>query len=412
MLTHRFPFPPNRGDRIRSYHLLRELASEFSVTIGSIADEPVTKAQQNHIAEFCEDVFVFKPSRLSRWCGAASSILNGKSITEGMFSSRSLFNQISQRQKRQPFEAVLVFCSSMYPFVDHAAFQNSRILVDLVDVDSRKWEQLGDEARFPKNRIYRRESKLLRQLEQQIANSADGVTLVSEEEAELYRRTVRVPRQQTIAGISNGVDTDFFQPGISNVTPKRPEDNSDSRGGLPLRLVFTGVMNYHPNVEGIEWFCREILPQVQSKTAAQIQIVGRRPAARVKALAQLDGVDVVGEVPDVRPFLNQADVAISPLKLARGIQNKVLEAMAMQLPVVCTPQSAEGICGDDGVHFLLADSVDEWCNALVDLSNDNERRHLLATAARRLVVNSYSWSAQLQPMLELLKPSTRELVHV
>ena len=411
MLTHRFPFPPNRGDRIRSYHLLRELSREYSVTLGSIADEPVTKAQRSHVAGFCEDVFVSELTCMSRWYRAAKSVLSGKSITEGMFASQSLLKQL-QRRQQQPFDAVLVFCSSMFPYVDQVAFQESRVVVDLVDVDSCKWEQMGNEASFPKQQIYRRESVAVRKLEQRIANSASAVTLVSEEEADLYRRTVAVPQGQTVAGLSNGVDTVFFQPENSKTSLERLDHEPNSRGNTPLRLVFTGVLNYHPNVEGIVWFCREVLPKIQSKTAATIQIVGRSPSARVKALKQLDGVEVVGEVPDVRPFLNQADVAISPLKLARGIQNKVLEAMAMQLPVVCTHQSAEGICGDDGVHFLLADSVDEWSAALVDLSNDQQRRHILATAARRLVVNSYSWSAQLQPMLKLLKPNTQEIIHV
>ena len=311
-----------------------------------------------------------------------------------MFASPGFSQELTQRQLSQPYDAVFVFCSSMFPYIEKSEFKNTRVVVDLVDVDSQKWEQLGRVAIFPKRSVFLREAKRLRVVEQRIADRANAVTLVSNEEASLYRSVVRVPGQTKIAGISNGVNTDYFQPSVSNC----------EHDGRAVRLVFTGVMNYTPNVKGMEWFCRKVLPRLQGKIDVQTTIVGRSPNARVRSLGFLDGVEVTGEVEDVRPYLNSADIVISPLSLARGIQNKVLEAMAMQRAVVCTSQSAEGISGRNQVHFVIADTVDQWCDALVDLSKNRPKRERLASAARQLVVQSYSWSAQTKPMLDLLTP--------
>jgi len=413
MLTHRFPYPPDRGDRIRSYHLLRVLAREFNVTLGAIADEPVSASQQQHIEGLCEQVVIGQPGKIERLLGAAKSVARRRSITEGMFASGSLMTQITQFQNRNPFDRVVVFCSSMFRYVDTAGFRGTRIVVDLVDVDSRKWEQLGRENRFPKSLVFRREADRVQCLEQRIADTVDAVVLVSADEAALYRETVDVPDSQTVLGVSNGVDTEYFRPTRSRTRaefdgdPPRAELSAISATTTPLRLVFTGVMNYSPNVSGMEWFCREVLPALQKRIDVSLKIVGRSPNAQAQLLDRLSGVEVVGEVPDVRPYLSEADIAISPLKLARGIQNKVLEAMAIGCPVVCTSQSAQGIDGEDGIHFVIADTVEDWCRALTELHLDQDRCQRLLGAARHLVVSAYSWSARLGPILQLLNPSSQ-----
>ena len=403
MLTHRFPYPANRGDRIRSYNLLREMSRKFEVTLGALVDEPMTMAELEHVEAICDQVVVDRVSRPKRLWGAAKSVLRRKSITEGAFASSYLFKQIAKLHSKEPFDSVLVFCSSMFPYVDRPEFTNASVVVDLVDVDSRKWEQMSNQSGFFKNQIYGRESKRVRSLEQRIVNTASAVTLVSSAEADLFEQLVNIPETQTIQAISNGVDTDFFKPRLSSSCDKAEQGTVGSNES-PLRLVFTGVMNYPPNVAGMEWFCRQVLPKLQSQINVELKIVGRFPNSRVESLGALSGVEVVGAVPDVRPFLAEADVAISPLKLARGIQNKVLEAMAMGTPVVCTSQSAEGIDGEDGVHMLIADDEIDWCSALSTLSRDKEFRNLLATSARSLVLNEYSWSAKTKPMFELLNP--------
>ena len=404
MLTQRFPYPANRGDRIRSYNLLRELSREFDVTLAALADEPISPSELQHVEAICDRVIVDRLGRGSRIWGAAKSVMRRKSISEGFFSSKLLSRQVVKIHRANPFDSVLVFCSSMFPYVDRPEFKDTKLVVDLVDVDSQKWDQLGRESRFPKSIVFAWESARVRSLEQRIVQSASSVTLVSSSEAKLLEEKLKIPNQQTLCSISNGVDTDYFESAASS-----------GRGRVearPLRLVFTGVMNYPPNVDGIDWFCRKVLPRLGAQIDVKLKIVGRFPNQRVQALGDLPGVEVVGAVPDVRPFLDDADVAISPLKLARGIQNKVLEAMDMGKPVVCSSQSAVGIDCEDGVHLLIADSVADWCSALNTLRHDSEFGDSLARNARSLVSKEYSWSAKITPMLDLLRPDLQAPIRV
>ena len=198
MLTHRFPYPPNRGDRIRSYNLLRVLNQNCDVTLASIVDEPVSQSQLLHVQKFSEQVLISRPGKLKRLFNAAKSILTRKSITEGMFASPLLAKQVLKIHQQNPFDVVLVFCSSMFPYIDYPAFANARIVVDLVDVDSRKWEQMSQDSGFPKNQIFQRESRRVKELEQRIADTADAVTLVSDDEAAVFRETVKVSESQLI----------------------------------------------------------------------------------------------------------------------------------------------------------------------------------------------------------------------
>lgn len=401
MLTHRFPFPPDRGDRIRSYNTLRFLTEEFSVTLASVANEPVQSNHLQHVQSMCEDVLIGRRSRATRLRGVVDALCRSKSLTEGMLHSRQLACRVTQLQKTQAFDAVFVFCSSMFPYVDQEAFRDVTMLVDLVDVDSQKWKQMSKESGLLKGYVLGREMRLVRQLEQRIAQRADAITLVSDEEALLYSKTIDVPQSATVQGVGNGVDAGYFAPAASFESPF----DSQHEG---LNLVFTGVLNYYPNVAGVDWFCRQVLPLVQKRLNVSFKIVGRSPNAKVRSLANVPGVELVGSVPDVRPYLACADVVVSPLKLARGIQNKVLEAMAMQRPVICTSPSAEGISGEHGTHFLIADTVEQWCDELIRLNEDASLRRKIAAAARKRVVEEYSWTARLQPFVELLRPSKNE----
>lgn len=413
-LTHRFPYPPNRGDRIRSYNMLRVLAETFEVTLACPHDETVSADQLQHVQQFCTAIHTH-PTGKARWVRAGASAISGRSLTEGLFTSRALQQSILQEHAQQPFDAVLVFCSSMYPYVAHSAFRGSRVVVDLVDVDSMKWEQLANEAMLLKRPIYALEARRVRVLEQRIAENVGAIALVSDNEAAAFRS--RVTSQSPIIGVSNGVNTDYFRPRSVAATDtsegrkptgelrvvKTSHSSSDcNQSQTACRLVFTGVLDYTPNVEGMRWFCERILPGLRKVRDFQLDIVGRRANAAVQKLASIDGVNLVGEVPDVRPYLHVADVAISPLKLARGIQNKVLEAMACRLPVIATTQSAEGIDATDGQELLIADTEDQWHTALLRLANDPEERQQFGTAARALVVNHYSWKSKLQQLEELL----------
>lgn len=390
MLTHRFPYPPNRGDRIRSYNLLRLLAESYDVSLACPHDEPIAPSEMQHVRELCESVMTERLN-LTRWFRALTSLARGASLTEGLFDIPTLRRQVQQAQKEHPYDVVLVFCSSMYPYVRVESFSGTPLTVDVVDVDSEKWRQMSEERTGPKSWIYGVESKRVKQLEIEIGSAADAVTLVSESEAELFNQVASPP--QPAIGVSNGVDTAFFDRGEKTLP-----------GSGPLRLVFTGVMDYPPNVEGVRWFCEKVLPKFAENNDVHFEIVGRNPNRKVLELNELPNVEVVGAVPDIRPRLHAASVAISPLHLARGIQNKVLEAMAAGLPVISTPQSATGIDGDPGKHFLIAETADEWCEALRTFAGDADYRVQVGQAARQFVVDRYSWNARLAPITSVLEP--------
>ncbi len=364
---------------------------------------------------YCREILT-EPVGRSRWIKAVGSAAKGRSLTEGLFANASLQRSILQSQRRLKFDSVFVFCSSMYPYVDHAAFAGVRKVVDLVDVDSMKWEQLSRESSAPKRPVYGLEARRVKRLEQTIADQADAVILVSDSEADEFRN--RIQTDTPIEGVSNGVDTDYFRPLDSLSNPRdesrvarssnikhSPNSTNSSQlatsNSAACRLVFTGVLDYPPNVEGMRWFCNDILPRLRERIDVRLNIVGRRPNQIVKQLAQIDGVTLVGEVPDVRPHLHAADIAISPLKLARGIQNKVLEAMASGLPVVTTSQSAEGIDAIDGQEFVIADTVEAWLESLSQLSQDAPKRQSIGQSARQRVLDDYSWQAKLAPLTQL-----------
>jgi sugar transferase (PEP-CTERM/EpsH1 system associated) len=362
------------------------------VTLACPHDEPVTKEQLDHVEQLTHRVITFPQTR-TKWLHAGTRFVSGRSITEGVFFNRQLSRQILQQHQSTPFEAAVVFCSSMYPYVSSKPFDDLPKIVDLVDVDSKKLKQLADEASGAKRAVYHREFKTIRKLEQQVADQTDAVVLVSEDEAELFRQ--EVPGSSPVYGISNGVDTEFFRP---------PEvDRSDRTANC--QLVFTGVMDYTPNIEGMLWFCNEIFPRFHEQTGALLKIVGRRPVSAIEKLNNLPGVEVTGEVPDVRPYLEEADIAVSPLKLARGIQNKVLEAMASGLPVISTKEAAEGIDGQHDTEFLIADSVAEWQGSLQALSTDPQQRQRIGQAARQKVEAHYGWHAKLSPIINLIETS-------
>ena len=391
-LAHRFPYPPNRGDRIRSYNLLRFLSDSFAVTLACPHEEPIESSQREHLDHFCDSIITCRTSP-TRWIGAAGMFAKGRSLSEGLFRSTEIWNRVCDLQRTEPFDVAFVFCSSMFSYIRDPVFAGTHTIVDLVDVDSHKWSQMSGQASWPKSWIYDAEAKRVRALEKEISLRAHAVTLVSDDEAKLFDEVVAPPFPAV--GVRNGVDAEYFAPSISREAS--PGDTT-----RPIRLVFTGVMDYSPNVEGMIWFCKEVLPQLRQRVDVSLDVVGRRPSRRVRQLDDPPAVNIVGAVPDVRPYLSKAEIAISPLHLARGIQNKVLEAMASGLPVVSTPQSAVGIDGRPGVDLLVASDLDEWCAAIESLASNPAMRLEMGANARRLVEEKYNWDICLNSFLTLL----------
>jgi sugar transferase (PEP-CTERM/EpsH1 system associated) len=271
--------------------------------------------------------------------------------------------------------------------------RRSRILVDFVDVDSEKWAAYAATKRFPFRQIYGREACQLLRFDRAVAAKANTSIFVSEAEADLFR--VRAPEsREKVVAISNGVDFTYFSPENAGEKPHFPEGPN---------IVFTGQMDYWPNVDAVVWFSDSVLPTIREKfPGATFYIVGAHPSAAVQALASRPGIVVTGRVSDVRPYIAHADVVVAPLRIGRGIQNKVLEGMAMARPVVATPQALEGIDARPGSHVLLAKDIDGFISC-VERILDPLLAKAVGVAARERVLQRYDWSNSLAKYDRLLR---------
>ena len=389
MLTQRAPFPPDRGDRIRSYNLLKQLSKHWNVSLACLNDEPVSEMQRTELERLCFRVVIEENAGLARWLRAMRSAAKGRSLTEGIFQSNTLTSAIKNWTDETAFDAALVYCSSMMQYVESPSCSKLPVVADLVDVDSEKWREHADRAkRSWKHWVYRFESKRVRFLEKEIAQRAKAITLVSDDEAKLFES--EVSQDTHVVGVGNGVDATNFR------TTQTKQDES-------IELLFVGVLDYYPNVEGVSWFVQEVLPKLRDKLQFRMKIVGRKPCPAILRLANEKNVEVFGDVPDVRTYLDNADIVVAPLRLARGIQNKVLEAMASALPVVLTQAAATGIDGRDQEHFYVGGSVAQFAANVQQLADDQDLRACVGQAARTLVEQEYNWTSRLQPLVDLLK---------
>ena len=371
-LSQRIPEPPNKGDKIRSHHLLKRIASRHSVHVACLLDEAGERPHVERAREWAASVTwrVRRPVE-SAWRGATAP-LAGRPITVGYFRSGGLAQDVRGLLARESIDVVVVYCSSMAGYV--GSWDGPKVL-DFVDVDSEKWGQYARESGIPRRAIYALEQRLLRSYEKRLVKEFDRSILISEAERSVFATFADAERVEVV---TNGVDVQSF----ARRGPRATEP----------RLVFVGALDYFANEDGVIRFAREAMPAVRERVpGARLRVVGRKPGPAVRALAELPGVDVVGEVDDVREELWGAALAVVPLRIAQGLQNKVLEAMAAGIPVVSSPAAVRGIEGESGGEFLRADGPDEWAGAVERvLSNPGEAEEMVARALR-MVRERYSW---------------------
>ena len=367
-LAHRLPFPPDRGDRIRGYHIVRHLAERARVHLVAFADReaeaPVAPEFRDLLAS-CAVVV----RRKSRARAAGEALLTGKPLSLTAFADARIAAAV---ERVGAVDAAYVFSGQMAQYLPVAA---SCTVMDFVDLDSVKFADYAAGASCGMRWLYAREARLLSAFERQIARQVDASLFVSAAEAALLLGA---------RAVENGIDAARFDP--ARVRPV-------AEHGL---IVFTGQMDYPPNIDAVRWFAREVLPAVRAEhRQTRFAIVGRAPTAAVRALAG-EGVIVTGEVHDVRPWLAAAAVVVAPLRIARGVQNKVLEAMAMARPVVATPAASEGI--DHGGTIHVADGALAFVAAVTALLD----RPAAAPEARARVLARYAWPARLASLDTLL----------
>jgi sugar transferase (PEP-CTERM/EpsH1 system associated) len=390
-LAHRIPFPPDRGDKIRSFNILRHLCQLTRVHLACFADDHADAAHLPALREALGGALGeahVEVRTTSRAAAGARALLTGKPVSLTLFDSGAMRGFAHRILARPEVATAFVFSGQMAQFVP----AGPRLVMDFVDMDSAKFEAYAAQG-GPLASVHRREARRLFAFERETAARAAVSLFVSDAEADLFRARAALP-QADIRALHNGVDLHFYRPGAVPAVPAPAR---------PL-IVFTGQMDYAPNVDAVRWFAQAVLPQIPR---AHFAIVGRNPADAVKRLAG-ERVTVTGAVPDTRAWLAAADVVAAPLRIARGVQNKVLEAMAMGRAVVASPAAHEGIEAEAARDLLVADSAEEQARAIRHLLSDPSRAAALGAAARRRMEEAYSWEARLAPLAALLGTPARK----
>jgi len=390
LLIHRIPYPPNKGDKIRSYNLLKHLARDYRVHLATFVDDADDWQHVPTVEAMCASSHFAALNPMLARVRSLGALLKNRSLSLDYYQDAALQRWVDQTVAAHAIKRVLVFSSAMAQYADN--YPDARRVIDFCDVDSDKWRQYADKKSWPMSWLYRHEARQLLRYERQVASQYDASLFVSGPEADLFRQLAPESTAR-IGHFSNGVDTDYFSPEHALATPYAPGERA---------LVFTGAMDYWPNVDAVQWFCDEVFPLLRRQDPAlRFYIVGSRPAPQVQALGQAAGVTVTGTVPDVRPYIRHARVAVAPLRIARGIQNKVLEAMAMATPVVVSPQALEGIAAEPGRDLLLAADAQGFADAVTQLLARGD--DTMGLAARARVEHHYSWPSNLACIGEKLE---------
>ncbi len=396
-LTHRVPWPPNRGDKIRSHHILRKLMEYAPVHLACFADDNAESLEDSDIRASLASMQIVQRNK-SNWRAGIEALASGRPVSLTSFDSSEIRDYVGDILRTRPIDCIFVFSGQMAQFIPEDF--SGRLVMDFADVDSAKFESYAKEGSGPMAWINRREGELLRAFEKRIGIVADHSLFVSEAEAQLFRQRSGLDDQK-VKALGNGIDLGFYDP------TKVVAITRDKTGPL---IIFTGQMDYRPNVEAVVSLSREAMPQIlKQHPDAQFAIVGRAPTTDVSRLDGLNGTIVTGSVDDIRCWLKAADIVVAPLRIARGIQNKVLEAMAMGKPVVASAAAAQGIEAENGQHFCVADDVQHEAMLVSDLLSDSKKAKALGNRACALIRSNYSWETQLTDLAALCGIDVPEL---
>lgn len=391
MLVHRIPYPPNKGDKIRSFNLLKQLAEHYEIHLGCFIDDPFDLQYQASLKQWCASVCCVRQSKWQAKLIGLTGFITHNAITLPYYFSVTMQNWVNRTLAENPINQVVVYSSSMAQYVDKTEYRSLNRVIDFVDIDSDKWRQYANKSKGLKRWFYHREARLLQRYEIDICARFNSSLFVSEDEAEAFRTLVEPEQRNKVHSLLNGVDVDFFTP---------EANTNEAEVTLPEQyIVFTGAMDYWANVDAVCWFCQHTWPRLRHRyPQLHFMIVGGNPSAEVRALSKHAGVIVTGRVHDVRTYIKAARFAVAPMLIARGIQNKVLEAMAMNKAVVCTSMAMEGINAPITEDAVVADGVDGFTKACLEqLQRPTEVCH-----NRQWILQHFTWRQTLAKLSQFI----------
>ena len=392
-ISHRIPYPPNKGDKIRTFNEIRYLSKKFKIDLVSFADNPADMKHVEDLKSYCRNVFIYPLSPLKGKIKGFQRLASGRTISEGYFFNAAASRKVGELIGRYDYKAIFCFSSPTAEYVIKNFFLidkkriKPRLIMDFCDVDSVKWGQYSKTTNFPLNWIYKTESKRLLAYEKKINKMFDASVFVSQNETQLFK--MLFPEAINLFSVSNGVDTKYFS------------SNQNRKTSNKKKMMFAGAMDYYANIEGVTWFCKEILPHIKKRIPElEFYIVGNNPSSEIKALEN-NHITVTGFVEDIRAYYAKADLCVIPLRIARGIQNKLLEAMAMSKPVVTTTVAFSGIGAKAGKHLLLADEASFFVESACKLLENPKKATAIGLEARAFVETEFSWNAKLRELDKL-----------
>jgi sugar transferase (PEP-CTERM/EpsH1 system associated) len=386
-LCHRIPYPPDKGDKIRAFHHLQAMAEHHEVDLYTLVDDPRDRNCGEALARYCQRLTVRHLNPKLARLRSLPYLFTKMPLTIPCFYSSELALEVRKGLASRSYDRIFVYCSSMAQYLDPA--RSIPTIVDLVDMDSDKWKQYAAWTKFPISAVYRREGRTLEAHERSVCGRACCVLVSTEREAQLARQIAPPGRVHVL---SNGVNTEYFKRDSALPPPAVPA------------VIFTGDMSYLPNEDAVVFFATRVYPLIRQQIGdIRFLIVGRNPGRRVQELSRISGVEVTGFVPDVRIWLAKAQVAVAPFRIAAGIQNKILEAMAFGLPVVATPRAVQGLYGRIAELVDTGDTPEELSSQIVVLLRNFELARSKGMDGRCGVIEDYRWDHTAERLLQLLE---------
>ena len=377
-VCHRFPYPPKRGGKIRPFNMIRHLSAKHNVFVASLVRSEQEAKEGDGLAQYCTHYEMGRVRNPIQVMRMIARLPTRTPSSMGFFYSPEIEGRVHEMLTKENFDLIFVHCSSVAQYVE--SVQGVPKILDFGDMDSQKWLDYSRYKPFPLSMGYRLEGLKLQREEKRLASRFDMCTATTRAEWEtLESYGTGVPTDW----FPNGVDGDYFAPSAE------PYD--------PDTITFVGRMDYFPNQECMFDFCATTLPLLRTRRPGlKLLIVGADPSSAVQRLGRHTGVTVTGSVPDVRPYLRGSALMVAPLNIARGTQNKILEAMAMGVPVVTSRIAAGGVDASAPEHFLVASTPEEYATAILRIVENSAERRGLALAGRDRMLSHHGWARSMQ----------------